>query len=92
MKRSTKEPAEGSQEVEGPTGESAGSTVLLADFSEPELFKRLKMHSELISRLGGISERTIIENNSLHWKIPRRFAARSFNGKNRFTNDKEFGN
>jgi hypothetical protein len=37
------------------------------------------MYSEGISRLGGISERTIIENNSLHWKIPRSFAVRSFN-------------
>ncbi len=37
------------------------------------------MYSERISRLGGISERTIIENNSLRWKIPRSFAARSVN-------------
>ena len=54
----------------------------------------MKMHGERISRLGGISGRTIIyiENNSLHGKIPRRFVARSFHGKNRFTNGKEFGN
>ncbi len=35
---------------------------------DPGLFL-LKMHSERNSRLGGISERTIIENNSLHWKL-----------------------
>ena len=29
----------------------------------------LKMCSERISRLGGISERTIIGNDSLHWKL-----------------------
>lgn len=39
----------------------------------------LKIYSECISCLGGISERTIIENNSLHWKIPRSKAARSLN-------------
>jgi hypothetical protein len=36
------------------------------------------MYSGRISRLGGISQRTIIENNSWHWKIPRSLAASSF--------------
>ena len=36
------------------------------------------MYSERTSRLGGVSERTLIENNSLDGKIPRSFAARSF--------------
>jgi hypothetical protein len=31
--------------------------------------EKLKMYSDRNSRLGGISERTIIENNSLHWKL-----------------------
>jgi len=42
------------------------------------------MHIERNSRLGGISERTIGENNSLHWKIPCGFAARSFNRPSQF--------
>jgi len=37
------------------------------------------MYSERSSRLGRISERAMIENNSLDWKIPRSFAARTFN-------------
>jgi hypothetical protein len=36
------------------------------------------MHSERLPRLGGISERAIIENNSLHGKITHSFAVRSF--------------
>ena len=35
------------------------------------------MYSERSSRMGGISERTLIENNSLHGKIPHRFAVRN---------------
>ncbi len=36
------------------------------------------MHGERISRLGGISERTLKENNLLYCKIPRSLATRSF--------------
>jgi hypothetical protein len=37
------------------------------------------MYSERISRLGGISEQTIREDNSWHGKIPRSFPAKNFN-------------